>query len=70
MLNTDRFQSAIRTYNAVMNIVTDLALATVPTLMIVPLQINFDTRVQLLIAFWCRVVYVHIISWNDATSAK
>ncbi|KAF1354318.1 hypothetical protein EJ07DRAFT_168294 [Lizonia empirigonia] len=49
---------AIRTYNAVMNIITDLALATVPTLMILPLQISSERRLTLLTGFWSRVIVV------------
>ena len=39
-----------------MNIVTDLALAIVPTLMVLPLQIDSDRRLTLLIGFWCRIL--------------
>ncbi|KAJ5059240.1 hypothetical protein J3E74DRAFT_419790 [Bipolaris maydis] len=35
---------SIRTFNAVMNIVTDLALVTVPTLMVIPLQVGSDRK--------------------------
>lgn len=45
-----------------MNIATDLALAAVPTLMIIPLQIRSSKRAYLLIAFWCRIMYVHIVA--------
>ena len=51
-------QRSIRTFNAVMNIITDLALATVPTLMVIPLQVGSDRKLTLLIGFWCRVLYV------------
>jgi hypothetical protein len=40
-----------------MNIVTDLALATIPTLMILPLQIDSGRRLTLLTGFWCRIMY-------------
>lgn len=53
-LNFDEMQRAVRTYNAVMNIITDFALALVPTLMVLPLQITRDQRITLLIGFWCR----------------
>jgi hypothetical protein len=53
-LNFDETQRAVRTYNAVMNIITDFALALVPTLMVLPLQITRDQRLTLLIGFWCR----------------
>ncbi|EUC27472.1 hypothetical protein COCCADRAFT_111604 [Bipolaris zeicola 26-R-13] len=46
----------IRTFNAVMNIITDLALAIVPTLMVIPLQVGSDRKLTLLIGFWCRVI--------------
>ncbi|EOA87066.1 uncharacterized protein SETTUDRAFT_153826 [Exserohilum turcica Et28A] len=49
---------AVRTYNATMNIMTDLALATVPTLMVIPLQINSRTRLILLAGFWSRLIVV------------
>jgi hypothetical protein len=42
-----------------MNIVTDLALATVPTLMTLPLQIDSGRRLTLLTGFWCRIMYTH-----------
>ncbi|KAI4923600.1 uncharacterized protein J4E92_007574 [Alternaria infectoria] len=47
---------AVRTYNAVMNIVTDLALAGVPTLMVLPLQITPEKRFTLITGFWSRIV--------------
>ncbi|CAN9301672.1 unnamed protein product [Alternaria alternata] len=47
---------AIRTYNAVMNITTDLALAIVPTLMVLPLQITLEKRLTLVTGFWSRIV--------------
>jgi hypothetical protein len=56
----NRLQRAVRTYNAVMNIITDLALITVPTLMVLPLHIRSDTRLTLLIGFWCRIMYVNL----------
>lgn len=59
---TDRIQRAVRTYNATMNIMTDLALATVPTLMVIPLQINSRTRLILLAGFWSRLMYVSLFS--------
>ena len=49
-------QRAIRTYNASMNIFTDLALATITTLMVVPLQIQSERRTTLLLGFWCRIM--------------
>ncbi|RYO33462.1 hypothetical protein AA0111_g3815 [Alternaria arborescens] len=49
---------AIRTYNAVMNITTDLALAIVPTLMVLPLQITSEKRLTLVTGFWSRIVVV------------
>ena len=49
-------QRAVRTYNAVMNIVTDLALAGVPTLMVLPLQITPEKRFTLITGFWSRIV--------------
>ncbi|KAJ5046858.1 hypothetical protein J3E74DRAFT_230424 [Bipolaris maydis] len=48
---------SIRTFNAVMNIVTDLALVTVPTLMVIPLQVGSDRKLTLLVGFWCRLMY-------------
>ncbi|KAH7069134.1 hypothetical protein BKA63DRAFT_545767 [Paraphoma chrysanthemicola] len=49
---------AVRTYNAIMNIITDLALAIVPTLMVMPLQLESDRRLTLLVGFWCRISVV------------
>ncbi|KAH6852878.1 hypothetical protein BKA58DRAFT_61506 [Alternaria rosae] len=49
---------AVRTYNAVMNIATDLALAGVPTLMVLPLQITPEKRFTLITGFWSRIVVV------------
>ncbi|KAI4604815.1 hypothetical protein J4E83_010966 [Alternaria metachromatica] len=49
-------QRAVRTYNAVMNIVTDLALAGVPTLMVLPLQITPEKRFTLITGFCSRIV--------------
>ncbi|EMD87314.1 hypothetical protein COCC4DRAFT_49222 [Bipolaris maydis ATCC 48331] len=49
---------SIRTFNAVMNIVTDLALVTVPTLMVIPLQVGSDRKLTLLVGFWCRLIVV------------
>ena len=51
-------QRAVRTYNAVMNIVTDLALAIVPTLMVLPLQITSEKRLTLITGFWSRIAWV------------
>jgi uncharacterized membrane protein len=39
-----------------MNIVTDLALAIVPTLMVLPLQITPEKRLTLVTGFWSRIV--------------
>ncbi|KAI4957707.1 hypothetical protein J4E86_004846 [Alternaria arbusti] len=49
---------AVRTYNVVMNIVTDLALAIVPTLMVLPLQITSEKRLTLITGFWSRIAVV------------
>jgi len=49
---------AVRTYNAIMNIVTDLALAIVPTLMVLPLQITSEKRLTLITGFWSRIAVV------------
>lgn len=57
--STDESQRAIRTYNALMNIITDLALAIITTLMVLPLQITSERRNTLLLVFWCRIVYVN-----------
>jgi len=38
-----------------MNIVTDLALAIVPTLMVLPLQITSEKRLTLITGFWSRI---------------
>ena len=43
---------SFRTYNAVMNIVTDLALGVVPTLIVLPLQTDSNKRFTLLVGFW------------------
>jgi hypothetical protein len=51
-------QRAVRTYNAIMNILTDLALAAVPTLIVSPLQVTRGRRVTLMAGFWARIVYV------------
>ncbi|KAG9188191.1 hypothetical protein G6011_02114 [Alternaria panax] len=49
---------AVRTYNTVMSIATDLALAIVPTLMVLPLQITSEKRLTLVTGFWSRIVVV------------
>jgi hypothetical protein len=41
-----------------MNILTDLALAAVPTLIVSPLQVTRGRRVTLMAGFWARIVYV------------
>ncbi|KAI1525593.1 hypothetical protein PtrSN001C_010570, partial [Pyrenophora tritici-repentis] len=43
---------AVRIFIASMNIVTDLALAIVPTLMVLPLQLSPEKRLTLLIGVW------------------
>ena len=47
---------SFRTYNAVMNIVTDLALGVVPALIILPLQTDSNKWFTLLIGFWYRIL--------------
>lgn len=63
--SADKSQRAIRTYNALMNIITDLALATITTLMVLPLQITSERRDTLLLGFWCRIVYVNSLKSVD-----
>ncbi|KAL7780247.1 hypothetical protein CFE70_010269 [Pyrenophora teres f. teres 0-1] len=47
---------AVRIFIASMNVVTDLALAIVPTIMVLPLQLSPEKRLTLLIAVWSRMV--------------
>ncbi|KAI1510817.1 hypothetical protein Ptr86124_009938 [Pyrenophora tritici-repentis] len=47
---------AVRIFIASMNIVTDLALAIVPTLMVLPLQLSPEKRLTLLIGVWSRII--------------
>jgi hypothetical protein len=54
-LHANMVQRAVRSYNALMNIVTDLALAIVPTLMVLPLQITPEKRFTLITGFWSRI---------------
>ncbi|EFQ87538.1 hypothetical protein PTT_16942 [Pyrenophora teres f. teres 0-1] len=49
---------AVRIFIASMNVVTDLALAIVPTIMVLPLQLSPEKRLTLLIAVWSRMVVV------------
>ncbi|KAH8707011.1 hypothetical protein GQ44DRAFT_629129 [Phaeosphaeriaceae sp. PMI808] len=49
---------AVRTFIALLNIVTDFALVIVPTLMFLPLQLELKKRLTLMIGFWFRIIVV------------
>jgi hypothetical protein len=51
-------QRAVRTYNAVLNILTDLALVAVPTMIVLPFHITSGRRATLIAGFWTRLMYV------------
>ncbi|KAF2833514.1 hypothetical protein CC86DRAFT_415307 [Ophiobolus disseminans] len=48
----------IRIYIAVLNILTDLALVAIPTLIVLPLQMTNGKRLALLTGFWSRLFVV------------
>ncbi|TGO52724.1 hypothetical protein BCON_0136g00190 [Botryotinia convoluta] len=49
---------AVKIYTAIMNILTDLALVVLPTIIILPIQMPWGTRVTILSAFWLRLTVV------------
>ncbi|KAF7949332.1 uncharacterized protein EAE97_002841 [Botrytis byssoidea] len=49
---------AVKIYIAVMNILTDLALVILPTIIILPIQMPWGTRITILSAFWLRLTVV------------
>ncbi|TGO35609.1 hypothetical protein BHYA_0152g00140 [Botrytis hyacinthi] len=49
---------SVKIYIAIMNILTDLALVVLPTIIILPIQMPWGTRVTILSAFWLRLTVV------------
>jgi len=49
---------AASTYSAVMNLLTDVALLIIPSMVIVPLQMRLGARLAILGAFWFRIIVV------------
>lgn len=49
---------AVKMYTAVMNILTDLSLLVVPTVIILPVHMSWGKRVTILSAFWLRMIVV------------
>lgn len=69
-----RQQEGIGEYTAALNLITEVALLVLPTIIIGGLQLNLKRKVEILIPFTCRVLYVYgvvllILASADSCSA-
>lgn len=53
---------AVKIYISVMNILTDLTLVVLPTIIVLPVQMPWGTRITILSAFWLRLMYASQIT--------
>ncbi|TGO15909.1 hypothetical protein BTUL_0034g00310 [Botrytis tulipae] len=52
------YKRAVKIYISVMNILTDLALVVLPTIIVLPVQMPWGKRITILSAFWLRLMVV------------
>ncbi|KAK4209726.1 hypothetical protein QBC37DRAFT_429937 [Rhypophila decipiens] len=49
---------AVRAFSAITNLLLDVILIVIPSIIIIPVQMTWDKRIKILGGFWCRVVPV------------
>ncbi|KAM7219915.1 hypothetical protein V8F06_004770 [Rhypophila decipiens] len=49
---------AVRAFGAITNLLLDVILIVIPSIIIIPVQMTWDKRIKILGGFWCRVVPV------------
>ncbi|KAM7191686.1 hypothetical protein V8F33_008782 [Rhypophila sp. PSN 637] len=47
---------SVRAFGAITNLLLDVILIAIPSIIIIPIQTNWDKRIKILGGFWCRVV--------------